>query len=467
MTEWRRDPGSFRDPSGFVFYEDGVLYRQVNEIFAPHYDRLMSSGLYGELASDGLLVEHEEVPSRPCGAPPAHVVVRPKPLPFISYPYEWCFGQLKAAALATLDLQKRAMRRGMTLRDASAYNIQFVGSRPLLIDTLSLGLLADGEPWAAYRQFCEHFVAPLALMALRDPSLGQLLRVFVDGIPLELAARLLPEATRLRLGLLVHVHLHARSIGRFSALPVGTKGVRLPGKRMSRSALSGLIDSLETTVRGLVCRHRATEWESYYTDTNYSALAHQRKQELVSRLIDTAVRRRPASVVWDLGANVGTYSRIAANFSATVVSLDKDHAAVQRNYRECVSHGETRVLPLIQDLLNPSAGVGWTNSERRSLAERGPADVVLALALVHHLALSGNVPLGEIARFLRAISRQVVIEFVPKSDSQVQRMLGFRRDVFDEYGEAAFEAEFERAFRVVSHELIEDSERSLYLMEAR
>ena len=206
-----RDRASFRDPSGFVFRRGGVLYRQVNPPYREDYDHLMSSGLYEALASDGLLVAHVERPSVPPHEPGAYRILQPDPVPFLSYPYEWCFGALKAAALLTLEIQRRALAHEMVLKDASAYNVQFMGSRPLFIDTLSFARYQPGRPWVAYRQFCEHFLAPLLLISRVDPRLGRMQAVHLDGIPLDLASRLLPGRTWLRLSPLLHVHLHARA----------------------------------------------------------------------------------------------------------------------------------------------------------------------------------------------------------------------------------------------------------------
>ena len=210
-----RDAASFRDPSGFVFRRNGVLYRQVNRRFAGEWDAFLKSGLYDRLAADGILLRHDEAPLDMAFVPTdAHAVIKPRAVEFISYPYEWSFGQLKDAALLTLRAQALAAERGFTLRDASAYNVQFVDGRPILIDSLSFEPAEPGRPWDAYRQFCQHFLAPLALMAHRDPRLGLLLREYLDGIPLDLAARLLPLKTRLSVGLGSHIHLHARAQAR-------------------------------------------------------------------------------------------------------------------------------------------------------------------------------------------------------------------------------------------------------------
>jgi ribosomal protein L11 methylase PrmA len=461
-----RIPGSFRDPSGFLFVADGVVHRQVNAGGAALYDQLMASGLYRSLVDAGLLVAHEEVELRlPAeAAPAAHRVIRPERIPFISYPYEWSFGQLKAAAKLTLAIQKAAIDKGMVLRDASAYNVQFLGCKPVFIDTLSFGPYVEGEPWVAYQQFCKHFLAPLALMAKTDVGLSQLMRVHIDGVPLDLAAKLLPFGTKLSFGLLTHLHLHARSTVKWadSAAEPATKAAKPTG--ISKTAMLGLIDSLGSAVDGLDWLPAGTEWGDYYDKTNYTADAHATKKRLVGEFL---AQVQPLATVWDLGANTGMFSRIAAEAGARVMSFDVDPAAVERNFREGAKTDERRILPLLQDLTNPSAGIGWGNDERASLAARGPADAVLALALIHHLAISNNVPLDRIAAFFRQLAKHLVIEFVPKSDSQVKRLLATREDVFPDYTEAGFEAAFARFFTVRERHAVVGSERSLWLLEGR
>lgn len=464
MTTCVRHPSSFRDPAGFVFLERGVVYRQVNEWFAPHYDHLMKSGLYAQLVEAGMLLPHDEVSLRLPGGPRAHAVLRPQHVPFVSYPYEWCFGQLKAASLLTLAIQKSAVSRGMVLRDASAYNVQFVAGRPILIDTLSLGLLANGQPWMAYRQFCQHFLAPLALMAFVDPSLGQLLRVHIDGIPLALAARMLPRSTLLRPGLLTHIHLHARAASRSSSVS-SSRLQSSRAQRMTPAAMSGLIESLESTVRRMRWAPDRTQWADYYRQTNYSPAAHQAKQEIVAEFVRAASAISPLEVVWDVGANTGLYTTIAARSGASVLSFDSDYAAVERHYRECVRQGQTRVLPLVQDITNPTPSNGWRHNERQSLERRGPADLALALAVVHHLALTHNIPLSGIAEFFHSTCRHLIIEFVPEDDSQVVEMLALRDNVFTEYHQAAFEEAFRALFTIHERRQIPDSRRVLYRME--
>ena len=449
-------PSSFRDPSGFLFRQDGVIYRQVNLVYKDNYDHLTDSGLYQALVDDNLLIPHDEVDIEPPVSELAYKVIKPDPIPFISYPYEWCFSQLRDAALTTLKVQRKALDFGMSLRDSSAYNIQFKNGRPLFIDTLSFGKYCEGEPWVAYRQFCQHFLAPLTLMSYKDIRLSQLLCIYIDGLPLDLTGCLLPWRTRLKLSLLSHIHLHARSQKHFA-----DKAVNVGQQRMSRYAFLGILNSLESTVEKLKWQAGGTEWADYYQDTNYSPQAFEHKKTIVAGFLD---RVRPATV-WDLGANVGIFSRLASDRGIPTVSFDVDPAAVEKNYLDCVARGDTSIIPLVIDLTNPSPGIGWENTERMSLKERGPADAVLALALVHHLAISNNVPFSRIAGFLSDISRWLIIEFIPKTDSQVQRLLATREDIFPDYAQEAFEKEFGKLFNITDTVPIKDSQRTLYLMQ--
>lgn len=452
-------PSSFRDPSGQVYRHEGELYRRVDPSYREHYDLLLSSGLYDELVEAGLLVAHEEAPpGTPCPGE-AYKVLRPRRVPFVSYPYEWCFGQLQDAALLTLEVQRRALARGLWLKDASAFNVQFLAGRPLLIDTLSFERYPEGRPWPAYRQLCQHFLVPLALMARVDPRLGLLLRDFLDGIPLDLGSRLLPWGTRLRYSLLAHVHLHAASQRRYADRPVAPGSVRL-----GRAALTGLIESLASAVRAQRWEPGGTEWADYDGTASYAPAAAAAKERAVADLFEEL----DLEVLWDLGANDGAFSRVARRAAARrVVAIDGDPGAVERNYRRCRADGEEGILPLLVDLTNPTPGLGWASRERDGLLARGPADAALALALVHHLAIGSNVPLGRVADLLAEIAPVAVVEWVPKDDPMVARLLAGREDVFPGYTEAGFEAAFGRRFAVEARAPLEGSGRVLYRLRRR
>jgi len=451
---------SFRDPSGFLFWRDGVLYRQVNDSYRENYDFLVESGLLQNLFKEHLLIPHREVDDGE-GYGQAYKILKPEIVSFVSYPYEWSFSQLKDAALLTLEIQKKALALGMILKDASAYNVQFLKGKPIFIDTLSFEKYEEGKPWVAYRQFCQHFLAPLALMAFRDVRLNQLLRVHLDGIPLDLASSLLPIRAKVRLGFFSHLYLHSKSQKHYA-----NKQVRVGEQKykIKKFSLLGLIDSLESTIKKLKWNPGGTEWGDYYGNTNYQQESFKQKKKLVEEFLSQI---KP-STVWDLGANTGEFSRIAADQGVPTISFDIDPAAVEKNYRLVKERGEENILPLLADLTNPSPALGWQGQERMSLIERGPADAVLALALIHHLAISNNLPFSKIAHFFSQIcDKNLIIEFVPKTDSNAQRLLATREDIFPNYTVEYFEAAFEPYFLIRQRKRIENSERIVYLLERK
>jgi len=450
---------SFRDPSGFLFFKEGKLYRQINKSYKEDYDMLMSSGLYEDLVSNNLLIPHIEsnisTDDEEC-----YKIIEPEKIPFISYNYEWSFSQLKDAALTTLKVQKRALKFGMTLKDASAYNIQFYKGKTILIDTLSFRKYREGELWVSYKQFCNHFLAPLTLMSYSDIRLSQLLKIYIDGIPLDLVSTLLPFRTRMNFSFFSHIHLHARMQKKYEDKPFD---IRSHNKRLSRSGFKAIIYSLESAVKKLKWKPKETDWGDYYNTTNYSSKAFQCKKDIINQFVD---KIKPETV-WDLGANTGEFSRIASNKGIHTVSFDIDPAAVEKNYLECRKKKETNLLPLILDLTNPSTGIGWANKERMSFVERGPSDMVFALALIHHLAISNNTPLDRVAEFLSRFCKWLVIEFIPKSDTQVKKLLVTREDVFPDYTQEGFEKAFIEYFDINEAVKIKDSKRTIYLMKTK
>lgn len=446
---------SFRDPSGHLFTKDGALYRSVAKRYKEHYDFAKESGLFDLLMSDGLLVPHKEVDGSI--VPDAYKVIQPEFINFISYPYEWCFSQLKDAALLTLSIQKRALEKGVVLKDASAFNVQFKDGKPVFIDTLSFEKYEEGAPWIGYRQFCQHFLAPLSLMSYTNLNLGQLSRVFIDGVPLDVASSMLPFKTFFKLSIASHIHLHAKSQKKHS------EDTKPPKVHMSKTKLIALMHSLESAVKGLSIKQQETEWGDYYDNTNYSSESFKHKEKIVAKFLGET---KPKSV-WDLGANTGIFSRVASERDIETISFDIDPIAVEKNYLEVREKGEKCILPLISDLTNPSAGIGWANEERESLEERGPVDTVLALALVHHLAISNNLPFKKIANYFSRLCKSLVIEFVPKSDSKVRRLLTTREDIFTEYDEKHFEESFGEYFKTQSKESVSGSDRTMYLMSKK
>jgi hypothetical protein len=460
----QREPGSYRDPSGFVFRRDGVLYRQINSSFADEWAAFDSSGLHAALVSDGLLVADQPGALAIAPEPGAIAVIQPDEVGFLSHPFEWSFSQLKDAALLTLRAQSVAGERGMTLRDASAYNVQFRNGQPVLIDTLSFERAPADQPWKPYRQFCENFLAPLALMAHRDGRLGQLLRTWIDGVPLDLASELLPPSTRfLSPGLAAHVHLHARA-QRQHAGESSPDGAAAPREvKMSEGRRLALLDHLRRTIEGLKLPAQGTVWANYADQTSYSEAGTASKEAIVRRQLE-AVAAEGGKRAWDIGANTGRYSGIAADAGFWVLAVDIDWAAVERHYLALRAAGERRIMPLLADIAEPSPGIGWANAERASLIDRANADVVIALALVHHLAIGRNVALPMISRLMARLSPHLIIEWVPKSDRMVERLLAAREDVFADYTPEGFRAAFRADFEIMEETPIEDSGRVLFRM---
>jgi hypothetical protein len=346
----------------------------------------------------------------------------------------------------------------MSLKDSSAYNIQFRRGKPILIDSLSFEKYREGTPWVAYRQFCQHFFAPLTLMSNSDVRLNKLLRIYIDGIPLDLTSKLLPFRTHFKFSILSHIHLHAKSQKHYA-----DKTINVSKKQISKLSFIAIIDNLESSVRKLKWHPKGTEWADYYKDTNYSSEGFEHKKQIVSKFLNNI---KPKNI-WDLGANDGTFSRIASKKGIQTISFDIDPVAVERNYLECENNNETNILPLVIDLTNPSPGIGWDNQERTSLIKRGPADTVIALALIHHLAISNNLPFIKISVFLKNICNSLIIEFVPKSDSKVQRLLSTREDIFPNYTQQMFESELGKYFEIKNSEKIKNSDRILYQMKKR
>jgi len=455
MTKFKKENSSFRDRSGFLFYHENEIYRIIDYSYKEQYEKLIKSELYKKLTEKNLIIPHSEVKNLDIDYD-YYKIIKPEKIPFISYPYEWSFSQLKDAALLTLRIQRAAMKYGMTLKDGSAFNIQFLNGYPILIDTLSFEIYNDGQIWKPYKQFCQHFLAPLALMSKKDIRLNLLSKTFIDGIPIDLTAKLLPKTTFGNFGLMAHIHAHAKSQKHYK-----DKDAKIKQKTLSKRSFEGLIENLKSSVEKMTWKEDNTEWGDYYSDTNYTEKSFEEKKQFISSILEQVKPK----FVWDMGANTGVFSRLASNKGIYTISFDIDPLAVEKNYLSSSQNSDQNILPLILDLTNPSSNIGWNNDERMSIIQRGPADMVFALALVHHLAISNNVPLNKLAEFFSHISKFLIIEFVPKSDSQVKRLLLTRDDIFEDYDEKTFELEFSKFFKIINSKKILDSERTVYVMK--
>ncbi len=451
-------PGSFRDPSGYVYLKEEQIYRIINKSYQNNYDHLIDSGLYEKLVKKNFLIEHNETVFSNKKFPDAYKNIKPENIPFVSYPYEWSFSQLKDAALLTIDIQLLSLKNDMTLKDASAYNIQFKDGKAIFIDTLSFEKYEKGKPWVAYQQFCQHFLAPLALMSKKDIQLSKLLTTYIDGIPLDLASKLLPLKTLLSFGLLSHIHLHASFQKRYSNKNKATTKI----KGIKKEAIINVCENLKSLIKKLEWKPLGTEWASYYQDNNnYESETMRSKEQFVSQHFEAI----SPNLVWDLGANTGNFSRLCSSKSALTISFDVDPACVEINYLDMRDKNEEFLLPLLLDLTNPSPSIGWSNDERQSIYQRKNPQLILALALIHHLVISNNIPLLKIAKLFSKISRHLIIEFVPKNDSQVKKLLSSREDVFHDYSKETFEKVFGKFYQITASKQILNSQRTIYCME--
>lgn len=454
---------SFRDPDGFIFHKNGEIFRQINKQAAEDFEFFLSSNLYEELAKENKIIKFAITDiSNSIEKENAYKIIKPEKISFISYPYEWSFSQLKDAALLTLDILKKAMEKGMSLKDASAYNIQFIGCNPIHIDTLSFEKLKEGKPWVAYGQFCRHFLAPLALCAYKDMRLNLLFKNHLDGVPLDMASRLLPLSSYFNLSIFIHIHLHSSAEKKYSNFNINLKENR---RKIDKLGLLGILDSLESAISGLKMKNIDTEWSDYYEKINYTQEGFNHKKTIVDELIKQISKEKGIAI--DFGANNGIFSRFPAKYGFYTISLDLDPIAVNNNYQQCKKENEKSILPLIIDLFNPSPSIGWMQQERKGFMERCNADLGLALALVHHLAISNNLPFYKIAEFFAKTVKNLIIEFIPKNDSQVKKMLLNRDNTFEKYTEETFEKDFERHFNIRQKISIKDSLRKIYLMERK
>jgi len=437
------DSGSFRDPWGLVFCKNGHIYRSIFEPGVKDFDQARHAGIYDKLIEAGYLIDHDQV-DKVDSAPEGTIYCLKHPrLPMISYPWEWCFSMLKKAALMHLEIMEMLLPKNFWLRDASAFNVQFDGSKLRLIDTLSIGLRMPDSPWVAYGQFCSHFLAPLAMAAYCDIRTLSFWRNYIDGYPLDLVTKMLPFWRKYRPGLMMHLVMHARAQIMADRKENVGKDRSLKSVKVRDRGLLGLIRSLRRTIEGITWKRYSRIWEDYGDLRNYSDKDVSEKADFVKEVI----HRIKPGIVWDLGANTGEFSIIAASQGAFVVSIDSDPACTEHLYRRSQQlEGHQRILPLTMDIANPSPGLGWNSKERLSLIERGPADLTLALALIHHLVFSSCIPIMHVARWLADLSTYLLVEFVPPSDPMVRKLSENRRGEHLPYSFEMFQSTFERFF---------------------
>jgi hypothetical protein len=446
-----------------VFTTPDGVYRVLSATGLEDWQALAGTRVWRELQDERRVVATEPaaldgVPDLLAGEPAG--LLRHERLPFVSYPYEWPFSMLKDAALLQLDICRRALDEHVALKDATPYNVQWRGTSPVFIDVGSFERLRPTEPWAGYRQFCMQFLYPLMLQAYKDLPFHAALRGSLDGIaPHDARAALAGE--RFRRGVLSNVLLHARLEERYASAEGREVKRELGRAGFSKELLAANFGKLEKLVRRLDWKPGETAWSGYSEDNTYDDAAAARKAEFVR----AATARRRAGLAWDVGCNDGRYARIAAESADLVVALDGDHATVDALYRRLREERREDILPLVMSVTDPSPDLGWRGRERASLERRGPPDLTLCLAVVHHICIAGNVPVSELLDWLRSLGSALVIEFPDRSDPMVQRLLGGKREGSNpDYERAVFERALSERFTIERSAAVSET-RTLY--EAR
>ena len=465
------DAGSFKDPSGRVYRLDepdgSRVVRGLTAGAAATVENLLSEKFFERLVVDGDVVKTTALPEDDPAA--ARVIemgwaaaVEHEAVEFLTWPYEWPFSMLKDAALLQLRLLDTAVRNGWILKDATPFNIQWMGARPTFTDVPSFTPRTDGEYWRSYRQFCSTFLTPLLLTAHLGIPFQPLLRSRLDGIPPEEAVRYFHGLRKFKRGVLSHVWFPAKAERRMRSRANDGRDAGST-RRQPETMLLALLDSLMRLVDKLSYGHASSDWSHYAETHSYEDEDFERKKSFVER---HASARRP-HLLWDLGANTGTFSRIAARHSGLVVAVDDDQDAVNLLYRD-VREGEDRnIVPLVMDLANLSPGQGWAGRERAAFDRRRSPDMVLCLALVHHMRVSANVPLSLFLEWLRSLDATVVIEFVGRDDEMFRRLIEHKTEDYSDYTPEQFEADLARHFTVGDRMALKDGKRELFLLEPK
>ena len=441
------EPGSFRDRTARVFRIDDDIYRGLTGTAWDEWQAVSVASFFRRALARGAIVSTDLVD-------PAvlaqwgldgqwRAALRHERVPFISYPYEWCFGMLKDAALFQLELLTDALHDGITLKDATPFNVQWKGTAPVFIDIGSFVRWRSGEPWAGYRQFCQLQLYPLFLQAYKGVSFQPWLRGRIDGIETEEMARLVSWRDWLRPGILTQVVVQNRLQRQFaSGAPKVKRQLKEAG--FQKSIVVAAVQRLRKLVEKLEWNADSSTWVDYATNNTYDERSAAMKDAFVERCL--AARR--CGMVWDLGCNTGRFSKIAAGHADLVIAVDSDHASIERLYRELKAEGSRNVIPLVGNVADLSPALGWRAQERQAFVDRGRPNVVLCLALVHHLAIAANIPIDDLVRWLHSLGADLIVEFPLPQDPMVQQLLSAKDQAYDDYTLNSFESSLEAHFQI-------------------
>lgn len=461
------DTGSFRDRTSRVLHQDSRIIRVLDQQAQSEWDLLREQSFFLDGMKQGKIVQTAEITpvfsninsitDHPWVASLEHQAI-----PFISYPYEWSFGMLKKAALLQLDLIRQSLAVDMILKDSTPYNIQWTGATPVFIDIASFVKLPAGTPWVGYRQFCELFMFPLMLQSYKGVPFQPWLRGSLEGIKAMELSGLLSFRDLFRKGVLLHVVMQAKLQARHQSTNQNMqKTMKQAGFR--KELIEHNVSALMRLVTSLYWDIKRSTWSNYVQEHNYSDHDLQGKKDFV----EMVVSRSKYGLVWDIGCNTGVFSLIVARHVGYVIAMDSDPLAIDRLFEVLERENNTRILPLIANIADPSPAIGWRNRERKLLHQRGRPDLILALALIHHLVIAANIPMSECIDWLAEQSDELLIEFVDRGDTMVDKLLCNKQDIYSDYNRDSFENALSKHYNIIEKKTLSSGLRTLYLAQKK
>jgi SAM-dependent methyltransferase len=461
-TAMEFEPGSFRDRTSRVMHHRETIYRVLNNQALNNWKVIENTNFFKRFTHDNKIVKTQLVKNKKL-LPTSHGeqlwagMLMHETIPFISYCYEWTFGMLKDAALLQLDILSAALDEDIILKDSSAYNFQWIGSVPIFIDIPSFEPHQDDQPWIGYRQFCQMFLNPLMLQAYKHFDFHPLMRGNIDGIDIHQVFKLISKFDLFKPGVFLHVYMHAKMQDHYSYSQKNVK-TALTSAGFGKELIKNNVRKLYKLIQGLKWNPPKSEWSNYQVHNSYNDIDLDIKKSFVQEVVD----QHPRKLVWDIGCNTGLFSIIAAKNSSYVISMDRDHLAMEKFYQLLKEKSNTKILPLVMNITDPSSGLGWRCRERKALIDRGKPDLILCLALIHHIVISSHVPLEEFLKWLANTGNELIIEFITKDDPMVKTLLLNKKDNYYDYEQDYFEQALEKYFTIKKKITLQSETRTLY-----
>lgn len=450
------EKGSFRDPAGKIYYKNNRIFRKLTTLGVKRFSKLKESNIISKSIQKGFLIETKEIEDNK-KENNKDLILEHEKIPYISYPYEWSFSQLKDAAIFHLDFHLFLLENDATLIDASAYNIQFIGSKLKFIDVLSIQKYTEGEHWAGHKQFCENFLNPLILKSKKGVKFNNWFKGNLEGIETNELNNILSIFDKLSYNIFVHVYLLNKLEEKYRSRK-SLKPIAKNNKKISKKSLMAILSQLRKFITGLQDYKSISTWDDYSTNNSYSSVDKNNKKDCVTQFF----KKNNFELIADLGCNDGEYSILSLeNGCKKVIGFDFDINAINKAYKNS-NIGNLHFLPLYLDATNPSANIGWYQKERKGFMERANFNAIIALAFEHHLAIAKNIPLNDVINWLVSLAPTGLIEFVPKEDDTIKKMLEFKGDIFPEYTEKNFEKYLLKNSKIISKSKVSISGRTIY-----